>query len=55
MNWLKKIPRPFTLHYNAFTEKVEILDNKKQILNLISEVKSDLDVLHNALQKTDSL
>ena len=53
--WSQKIPRPFAVHYNPYTETVEILDNQERIINLISDVKLNLDTLMNAMLKTDHL
>ena len=50
-----KIPRAFTVRYNPFTECVEILDNAERIMQVITDVKSHLDVLSTAMKKMDHL
>lgn len=49
--YASKIPRPFQVRYNPYTQNIEILDNKDKVLSLISEVKCDMDVLYEALKK----
>jgi hypothetical protein len=46
-----KIPRPFQLRYNPYTQNIEILDKKDKVLSLISEMKCEMDVLYEALKK----
>ncbi|KAH6571795.1 hypothetical protein BASA50_005559 [Batrachochytrium salamandrivorans] len=45
------LKRPFTVHYNALTESIEILDNKEHIMRFASGVKSDLTRLISAIDK----
>ncbi|XP_066265265.1 phenylalanine-4-hydroxylase-like isoform X1 [Branchiostoma lanceolatum] len=49
--WSHTIPRPFSVHYNPYTQSVEILDNKDHIVNLAANIKGDFDILVDALQK----
>jgi len=51
--WSMNIPRPYQVHYNPYTQRVDILDNQIQIVNVVSEMKSSLDTLHSALKKMD--
>ncbi|KAK3582039.1 hypothetical protein CHS0354_025645 [Potamilus streckersoni] len=44
------IPRPFTVRYNAYTESIEIINQKSQIVNLVKEIKDDLDLLEQSLK-----
>ncbi|XP_078674906.1 protein henna-like [Branchiostoma floridae x Branchiostoma belcheri] len=37
--WSHTIPRPFSVHYNPYTQSVEILDNKDHIVNLAANIK----------------
>lgn len=53
--WSRKIPRQHIVHYNPFTETVELLDNQARVVNLIADVKSNLDTLLSAMQKVDHL
>jgi len=48
------IPRPFTVHYNAYTQSIEVLDSTQQLKNLadsISGVSSVLWVLPIIIQE----
>ncbi|XP_078674556.1 phenylalanine-4-hydroxylase-like isoform X1 [Branchiostoma floridae x Branchiostoma belcheri] len=49
--WSHTIPRPFSVHYNPYTQSVEILDNKDHIVNLAANIKGDFDIFVDALQK----
>ncbi|XP_069121035.1 phenylalanine-4-hydroxylase-like [Argopecten irradians] len=49
------IPRPFTVRYNPYTQTVEVIDNKNQILKLTRRIKGDLNLLEDALNKLDSI
>lgn len=46
-----KIPRPFQVRYNPFTQNIEILDKKDKIVSMIAEMKSEMDILYTALKK----
>nr|XP_020660077.1 phenylalanine-4-hydroxylase [Pogona vitticeps] len=45
------IPRPFSVRYNPYTERIEVLDNVKQLKNLADAITNDMGLLCNALQK----
>ncbi|XP_062851638.1 phenylalanine-4-hydroxylase [Trichomycterus rosablanca] len=47
------IPRPFSVHYNAYTQSIEVLDNTKQLHNLANSISSEIEILCNALEKLD--
>ena len=49
--WANSIPKPFALHYNPYTQIVETLDRKDQVLKLIEDVRSELDHVSTALLK----
>jgi phenylalanine-4-hydroxylase len=34
------IPRPFTVHYNPYTQTIEVLDGKEQIVNIVRTLRS---------------
>jgi hypothetical protein len=34
------IPRPFTVHYNPYTQTMEVVDNKEQIMNIVRALRS---------------
>lgn len=39
------IPRPFSVRYNAYTQNVEVINNKEQIINLTRTIKGKLPKL----------
>lgn len=45
------IPRPFTVRYNPYTQSVEVIENKQQIINLTKAIKGDMTLLEDALKK----
>ncbi|XP_044297101.1 phenylalanine-4-hydroxylase isoform X2 [Varanus komodoensis] len=46
-----KIFRPFSVRYNPYTERIEVLDNAKQLKNLADAISNEMGLLCNALQK----
>jgi len=49
-SWALNIPRPFHVHYNPYTESVEVIDKKEQLLEIISDLKSQIDNLHDIVE-----
>ena len=49
--WANLIPKPFVLHYNPYTQNIETLDRKDQVLKLIQEIRGELDQVSTALVK----
>ncbi|XP_072123511.1 phenylalanine-4-hydroxylase isoform X1 [Mobula birostris] len=45
------IPRPFSIHYNSYTQSVEVLDSIKQINNLVDNIHGEMGILCHALKK----
>lgn len=45
------MPRQFTVNYNPYTESVQVLDSQEKIVDVIQDVKSNLDMLMNAMKK----
>ncbi|XP_070802808.1 phenylalanine-4-hydroxylase isoform X1 [Pituophis catenifer annectens] len=45
------ISRPFSVRYNPYTERIEVLDNIKQLKNLADAIGNEMELLRNALQK----
>lgn len=48
------IPRPFSVRYNPYTQSVEVINTKQQIVNLTREIKGDLALIEDALVKVKS-
>lgn len=49
--WAAHIPRPFSVHYNPYTQHIEILDNKNSIKRLAHDIRSELFILEDAVGK----
>ncbi|XP_022291727.2 protein henna-like [Crassostrea virginica] len=47
--YAKTIPRPFSVRYNPYTQSVEVIENKNQIINLTQAIKGDLTLLEETL------
>lgn len=45
------IPRPFTVHYNPYTQSVEILDAKPQMEELARDIMYEMELLMDSLKK----
>lgn len=46
----ESIPRPFTIHYNPYTHSVEVVNNKKGLQILASDIKYDVAILEDAIK-----
>ncbi|XP_026066314.1 phenylalanine-4-hydroxylase-like [Carassius auratus] len=47
------IPRPFSVRYNAYTQRIEVLDNTQQLKNLADNISGEMSVLCTALRKME--
>ncbi|XP_075694197.1 tryptophan 5-hydroxylase 1 [Rhinoderma darwinii] len=47
----KTIKRPFGLKYNPYTQSVQILKDTRSITNLVSDLRHELDIVSDALNK----
>ena len=45
------IPRPFGVRYNPYTQSIEILDSKRQIQKLITDINYEIRNLIDAFNK----
>jgi phenylalanine-4-hydroxylase len=45
------IPRPFTVHYNPYTQTITTIDNAKQLVSLVRNLKSQVMLLEDSLKK----
>ncbi|XP_075044493.1 tryptophan 5-hydroxylase 1 [Mixophyes fleayi] len=50
----KTIKRPFGLKYNPYTQSVHILKDTTSISNMVSDLRHDLDIVSDALQKMNN-
>ena len=49
--WGKNIPRPFALRYDAYTQSVEVLNDKKSLKKLTKDISFDIGILQDAMSK----
>uniref|UniRef100_A0A1I7XCV9 phenylalanine 4-monooxygenase n=1 Tax=Heterorhabditis bacteriophora TaxID=37862 RepID=A0A1I7XCV9_HETBA len=52
--WTATVSRPFRVRYNAYTQRVEVLDKVPEIQKLVREIKSEMVTLEDALSKISS-
>jgi len=50
-SWATGIPRAFNVRYNAYTQSIEVLQHKDQVLNLVKDIRGDMDLLESSLRK----
>ncbi|XP_032155347.1 phenylalanine-4-hydroxylase isoform X2 [Sapajus apella] len=50
-NFAATIPRPFSVHYDPYTQRIEVLDNTQQLKILADSINSEIGILCSALQK----
>jgi len=49
MKFAETIHRPFGIRYNAYTNNVEILDSKKQLENILGDIKHELSLVQASI------
>ena len=49
------IKRPYEVRYDALTQSIQILDNQRIIQDVSRVLKGELNCLHNALSRIQSL
>ncbi len=49
-SWAEQVPRPFSTHYNPYTQTVEVIENKEQVASIVGELKSQVDSLQSVLK-----
>ncbi|CAP23485.2 Protein CBR-PAH-1 [Caenorhabditis briggsae] len=54
-SWASTISRPFQIRYNAYTQRVEILDKVSALQRLARDIRSDMSTLEEALGKVNTL
>lgn len=45
------LDKPFTAHYNPYTESIELLDNAEQLRDLSVSIQSEMSLLVAALSR----
>ncbi|KAK3703955.1 hypothetical protein QZH41_014175 [Actinostola sp. cb2023] len=48
-----QIPRPFNVRYNPYTQTVEVIDSKDQLIKMASDIKSELGNLVDSMHKME--
>lgn len=51
LKFCQGIDRSFGVRYNPYTQSIDILDSKSQILSLVHNVTQEVEILRDALQK----
>lgn len=49
--FVSQVQRPFGVRYNPYTQSVELLTNTDKVAALVSELRGDLCIVRNALDK----
>ncbi|KAK5976733.1 Biopterin-dependent aromatic amino acid hydroxylase [Trichostrongylus colubriformis] len=49
--WASTIPRSFQVRYNAYTQRIEVLDRVSELQRMVREIKSEIITLEDALGK----
>nr|CAB3264633.1 phenylalanine-4-hydroxylase [Phallusia mammillata] len=47
----EKIPRPFAVRYNPYTQSVEVIDSKEKLLHLADSMRGEFNVLRDAVSR----
>lgn len=47
-----KMPRPFSLTYNPYTETIDLLDTKEKLVRRVQGIRGDLQILIDAISKS---
>ncbi|XP_055345109.1 phenylalanine-4-hydroxylase-like isoform X2 [Paramacrobiotus metropolitanus] len=49
--WMTQIPRPFALRYNAYTDRVELLHERRHLDALARDIQTEVRILMDAINK----
>ena len=47
------IPKPFSIRYNPYTQSIETINSQNQLVAMVRELKSEINVLEDALKKIE--
>lgn len=47
------IPKPFSIRYNPYTQSIETINSQTQLVSMVRELKSEINVLEDALKKIE--
>lgn len=47
----KSIRRPFTVHYNPYTQGVDVLKDTDSINSMVKDIRHELDIVEDALNR----
>jgi phenylalanine-4-hydroxylase len=45
----QKIPRKFGVRYNPYTQRIEVIERKEQLVHVLKQVKNEIGVLEESL------
>lgn len=48
---LQKSERPFSVRYDPYTQSVEVIDNKFQLKKVIENLKSEMNLVSDTIEK----
>ncbi|KAI2808402.1 hypothetical protein BLOT_006344 [Blomia tropicalis] len=49
------IPRPFTVHFNVYTQTIEIIDSKSQLEHLARDIENEMQLLVESMRKMNKI
>ncbi|KAL6735037.1 hypothetical protein Aduo_005516 [Ancylostoma duodenale] len=52
-SWAATIPRSFQVRYNAYTQRIEVLDRVSELQRMVREIKGEITTLEDALGKVN--
>ncbi|VDP55873.1 unnamed protein product [Heligmosomoides polygyrus] len=52
--WTATIPRSFQVRYNAYTQRIEVLDRVSVLQRMVREIKGEIITLEDALGKVSA-
>ena len=47
------LKRPFSVTFNPYTQRIEVLDKKEKLVRFANKIKSDMQILTNAIADLD--
>jgi len=51
IEFASQLKRPFSVRYNAYTQSIEVLDNKQKLSRFVKEIHSQIATLNAAIEK----
>jgi len=54
-DFAKNLSRPFGVHYNPYTQSVEVFDNHKQLTRFSKTIQSEMQILADAMERLERM